>query len=87
VQQARNSTTLHFTGVTLTKAGGFNFVHLPSGGLAIGLQVRTAHDRLQLLIGLSVREGCAPCKRDAFQWVQAPPGNRSSRKQSEQSLR
>ena len=29
----------------------------------------------------------APCKGGAFQWVQAPPGNRSSRKQSEQSWR
>jgi hypothetical protein len=27
----------------------------------------------------------APCKGGAFQWVQAPPGNRTSRKQSEQS--
>jgi hypothetical protein len=26
----------------------------------------------------------APCKGGVFQWVQAPPGNRSSRKQSEQ---
>ena len=34
-----------------------------------------------------VRCGCAPCKGGAFQWVQAPPGNRSSRKQSEQSWR
>jgi hypothetical protein len=24
-----------------------------------------------------VRSGCAPCKGGAFQWVQAPPGNRS----------
>jgi len=29
----------------------------------------------------------APCKGGAFQWVQAPPGNRSSRKQPEQSWR
>jgi hypothetical protein len=29
----------------------------------------------------------APCKGGAFQWVQTPPGNRSSRKQSEQSWR
>ena len=35
----------------------------------------------------NVRLGCAPCKGGAFQWVQAPPGNRSSRKQSEQSWR
>jgi hypothetical protein len=34
-----------------------------------------------------VRNGCAPCKGGAFQWVQAPPGNRSCRKQSEQSWR
>ena len=31
--------------------------------------------------------GRAPCKGGAFQWVQTPPGNRSSRKQSEQSWR
>ena len=30
---------------------------------------------------------CAPCKGGAFQWVKIPPGNRSSRKQSEQSWR
>src|SRR5216683_1197848 len=35
----------------------------------------------------NVRNGCAPCKGGAFQWVQTPPGNRSSRKQSEQSWR
>ena len=29
----------------------------------------------------------APCKGGAFQWVKIPPGNRSSRKQSEQSWR
>jgi hypothetical protein len=46
---------LHFTSVTLTKAGGFNFVHLPSGGLVIGLRVSTAHNRLQVLIGLNGR--------------------------------
>jgi hypothetical protein len=34
-----------------------------------------------------VRLGCAPWKGGAFQWVRAPPGNRSSRKQSEQSWR
>jgi hypothetical protein len=27
------------------------------------------------------RDGCAPWKGDAFQWVKVPPGNRSSRKQ------
>ena len=55
--KARNDTMLHFPGVTLTKAGGFNFVHLPSGGLVIGLRVSTAHNRLQVLIGLNVRNG------------------------------
>src|ERR1700730_1417535 len=35
----------------------------------------------------NVRVGCAPCKGGAFQWVKIPPGNRSSRKQSEQSWR
>ena len=34
-----------------------------------------------------VRVGCAPWKGGVFQWVQAPPGDRSSRKQSEQSWR
>jgi hypothetical protein len=34
-----------------------------------------------------VRSWRAPCKGGAFQWVQVPPGNRSSRKQSEQSWR
>ena len=33
------------------------------------------------------RYGRAPCKGGAFQWVQIPSGNRSSRKQSEQSWR
>ena len=33
----------------------------------------------------NVGYGCAPC--GAFQWVQAPPGNRSSRKQPEQAWR
>jgi hypothetical protein len=33
------------------------------------------------------RSGCAPCKGGAFQWVRGPPGNRSSRKQPEQSWR
>ena len=31
--------------------------------------------------------GCAPWKGGAFQWVQVPPGERSSRKQPEQSWR
>jgi len=33
------------------------------------------------------RSGCAPWKGGAFQWVQGPPGNRSSRKQPEQAWR
>jgi hypothetical protein len=44
--------------------------------LATGLR-RPSSDRLT----------CAPCQGGAFQWVQAPPGNRSSRKQPEQSWR
>ena len=43
-----------------------------------------------ILVGDSVGNvclGCAPCKGGAFQWVQAPPGNRSSRKQPEQLWR
>src|SRR5262249_30475597 len=39
------------------------------------------------LSGCEVRSGCAPCEGGAFQWVQAPPGNRSSRKQPEQLWR
>jgi hypothetical protein len=35
----------------------------------------------------NVRIGCARCKGGAFQWVQIPSGNRSNRKQSEQSWR
>src|SRR5215471_9344704 len=34
-----------------------------------------------------VRNGCAPWKGGAFQWVQVPPGERSSRKQPEQLWR
>jgi hypothetical protein len=34
-----------------------------------------------------IRNGCAPWKGGAFLWVQVPPGNRSSRKQPEQSWR
>ena len=34
-----------------------------------------------------VRNARAPWKGGAFQWVQIPPGNRSSRKQPEQSWR
>jgi hypothetical protein len=37
-----------------------------------------------LRIGLMATSGVR-CKGGAFQWVQTPPGNRSSRKQSEQS--
>jgi hypothetical protein len=44
--------------------------------LATGLR-RPSSDRLT----------CAPCQGGAFQWVQTPPGNRSSRKQPEQSWR
>jgi hypothetical protein len=36
---------------------------------------------------LDVRYTRAPWKGGAFQWVQIPPGNRSSRKQPEQSWR
>ena len=34
-----------------------------------------------------VRSGCAPWQGGAFQWVQVPPGERSSRKQPEQLWR
>jgi hypothetical protein len=36
---------------------------------------------------IHVRFGCAPWQGGAFQWVQAPPGKRSSRKQPEQLWR
>jgi hypothetical protein len=36
---------------------------------------------------LNDRSGCAPWKGGAFQWVQVPPGDRSSRKQPEQAWR
>jgi hypothetical protein len=42
---------------------------------------------IAVLAHCDVRSGCAPCKGGAFQWVQVPPGNSSSRKQSEQSWR
>ena len=35
----------------------------------------------------NVCNGCAPCKGGAFQWVQVPPGKRSSRKQPERAWR
>jgi hypothetical protein len=35
----------------------------------------------------NVSSGCAPWQGGAFQWVQVPPGNRSSRKQPEQLWR
>ena len=41
----------------------------------------------ELCINLKDRFGCAPWKGGAFQWVKVPPGNRSSRKQPEQSWR
>jgi len=53
---------------------------IPSSKISDHIGVPSAHR-------LDVRLGCAPCKGGAFQWVQAPPGNRSSRKQSEQSWR
>jgi hypothetical protein len=50
----------------------------------------TAARRLAAILAADVhrpigndRLTCAPCKGGAFQWVQAPPGNRSSRKERE----
>src|ERR1700688_431356 len=48
---------------------------------------RVVDHRTTMPILCDVCNGCAPCKGGAFQWVQIPPGNRSSRKQSEQSWR
>jgi len=59
--------------------------------LGAGGQIARAEARLIVAqiyrFNINVRVGCAPCKGGAFQWVEAPPGNRSSRKQSEQSWR
>jgi hypothetical protein len=49
-----------------------------------GMNERTDSRRLYQL---NDRYWRAPWKGGAFQWVQTPPGNRSSRKQSEQSWR
>ena len=46
-----------------------------------------SHSHLRAFLDRRVTDGCAPCKGGAFQWVQAPPGNRSSRKQPEQLWR
>jgi Sulfatase len=46
-----------------------------------------AFSRLHPSSSANDRLGCAPWKGGAFQWVRVPPGNRSSRKQPEQSWR
>jgi hypothetical protein len=40
-----------------------------------------------ILLIMGVQFGCAPCQGGALQWVQIPPGKRSSRKQPEQLWR
>jgi hypothetical protein len=51
------------------------------------MEGRQYHDGRLLSGDLKDRFGCAPCKGGAFQRVQVPPGNRSSRKQPEQLWR
>ena len=64
-----------------------------SGNLLVQLEVatealnRTWYERNTSRRIVDVRFGCAPWKGGAFQWVRDPPGNRSSRKQPEQSWR
>ena len=56
------------------------------GAVPVSAQARDGSHRHGLPVRRrDVRYGCAPCKGGALQWVKAPPGNRSSRKQSEQS--
>ena len=70
-------------------------------GKALGFTIpetllATANDVIQWAAGIhrgaarasrDDRSWRAPWKGGAFQWVQVPPGNRSSRKQPEQSWR
>jgi hypothetical protein len=44
------------------------------------LRALCRNDGAQPRVGI----GCAPCQGGALQWVQLPPGNRSSPKQPEQ---
>src|ERR1700679_2659538 len=73
-----------------------NSVGMKARPLALGLVAQNA--RIALGLGdrpaaseavaiRNVRLTCAPCKGGTFQWVRAPPGNRSSRQQPEQSWR
>jgi hypothetical protein len=48
---------------------------------------RSAYLALRDFDPANVSCGCAPWQGGAFQWVQVPPGNRSSRKQPEQLWR
>ena len=67
----------------------------PGAGTNVGTEavIRSPADGYTLLISGSNAAinpslfGCAPWKGGVFQWVQAPLGDRSSRKQSEQSWR
>src|SRR6516162_6822514 len=78
------SKALHASGRPREKTAGVSGVC----EVARGSRARRADSYLSALrIPGDVCLGCAPCKGGAFQWVQAPPGNRSSRKQSEQSWR
>jgi hypothetical protein len=54
---------------------------------SLALLKAAAIENPRLITARYVRCWRAPWKGGAFQWVQVPPGNRSSRKQSEQSWR
>jgi inorganic phosphate transporter, PiT family len=55
----------------------------PDGNPALGMLLALFASAIIWNVGT----WCAPCKGGAFQWVQGPPGDRSSRKQSGQSWR
>src|SRR5258706_3868566 len=55
---------------------------------SLRLPILGSHSLEDLLsVVQNVRNGCAPWQGCAFQWVQVPPGERSSRKQPEQLWR
>jgi len=73
-------------------ASSFRSVHKPCGSCNAIKSREWLNLIYKIAGGLSCRTDnvCswrAPCKGGAFQWVQIPSGNRSSRKQSEQSWR
>jgi hypothetical protein len=74
----------YFRAVCITCSGGRTIVIII---MQAGISISSPKPGRSAGLFLDVRDGYAPCKGDAFQWVQGPPGDRSSRKQSEQSWR